>query len=193
MPPCTLETPIKNIHTHKDSKSIQNYDKSKISFYLSNINSKTDSAMTHIFNKCSQHHVLSLLESRVISKHSEQLVHTFRSHRRKCFLNPAVPSDLGGLAHGGEVISTRSNMSAKPVSQNILNYIQEHTNSTLRFCAVYIRLTKLTFLFVNAYLWDSVGPKHPKNFSIFLQIELLSNLLKLHIFFMLISIAYRKN
>ena len=113
--------------------------------------------MTHLFNKYHMHHIMSLLETRVTAKHSESLAHTFTNHRRKIFANPAVPSDLGGLAHGGEAISTRSNMAAKPIAQSICKYIAEYTNTEFRFCAIYVRLTKLTFVFVNAYFWDSLG------------------------------------
>ena len=179
--PCAVETPLENNNkiTHTN---IHGYDKQTISFYLSNINAKTDTAMTHLFNKCHMHHIMSLLETRVTAKQSESLKHTFKNHRRKIFANPAVPSDLGGLAHGGEAISTRSNMSAKPIAQTILKYIAEYTDTDLRICAIYVRLTKLTFLFVNAYFWDSLGPKHPHNHSIFLQIELLNNIIKLPMF-----------
>ena len=149
--------------------------------------------MIHIFNKCHQHHVISLLETRVDKMHNESLVQTFKSHRRKVFSNPAIPSDLGGLAHGGECISTRSNMAAKHIDVSVLEYIKQHTNADLRFCAVYIRLTNLTFLFVNAYFWVSVGPKHPNNFCIFSRLNCCHISSNFRSFCMQTSTVFRKN
>ena len=43
-------------------------------------------------------------------------------------------------------------------------------------------MKRFTFLFTNAYFWDKVGPKHPDNDIIFMQLFLLQSIVGLRMF-----------
>ena len=104
------------------------------------------------------------------------------NHKRTCSSNLAEPSLLGGAAHGGEVISVRSNLCTKNIDEHLVDYIKANSSSPIRFCAVLIKVQGLTFIFCNFYFYDSLGPTHTKNYNIFVQLELLLTVCKLHVF-----------
>ena len=89
---------------------------------------------------------------------------------------------LRGPAHGGEVISLRSNLCTKDIDVHLVEYIKANSLSPIRFCAVLIKVQGLTFIFANVYFYDSLGPTHTKNYNIFVQLELLTTVCKLPIF-----------
>ena len=104
--------------------AIHNYDKDQITFYLCNINSASYAAKNYLFNKCIDHHAWSILETRCAT--TEQLQHFKQdlvNHKRSCSSNLAEPSLLGGAAHGGEVISLRSNLCTKDIDLHLVEYM----------------------------------------------------------------------
>ena len=93
-----------------------------------------------------------------------------------------MPSAAGGMAHGGELIAYIHLLNISPIGIAVLQYIQPKTGSPLRICVVYIRLKRFTFVFANAYFRDKIGPKHPENQNIFMQLYLLQSIIGMRMF-----------
>ena len=183
--PCKDEIKLQNpkSETISPPNAIHKYDKKKITFYLSNINSASYAAKNYLFNKCCDHHIWSILETRCAN--SKQLQHfkqDLLNHNRTCCSNLAEPSPLGGPAHGGEVISVRNSLCTKVIDVHMVEYIAKQSSAPIRFSAVMIKVKGLTFIFANCYFYDSLGPTHTKNHNIFVQLEILITICKLPIF-----------
>ena len=188
---CTIGKTDTNINetinnsSKKNSKSkgkVSKKENTTLNIFCANITSLSQHAIAYLFKEYSSFHIWSLLETRVTAANSAAQSDYFKKRARKFIASHAVPSEDGGMAHGGELISPMHHLNISPIDDSVLLYIKSQTGSPLRISAAYIRLKKLTFLFANAYFWDKIGPKHPDNYNIFMQLFLLQSIIGLRMF-----------
>ena len=179
----TIDTINRTSKQNNKSKGKGSEKRNKtLKIFRANITSLSQHAVAYLFKHYSSFHIWSLLETRVTAANSATQSDYFEKRARKFIASHAIPSEDGGMAHGGELISPMHHLNISPIDNSVLLYINAQTGSPLRICATYIRLEKLTFLFANAYFWDKIGPKHPDNDIIFMQLFLLQSIIGLRMF-----------
>ncbi len=90
--------------------------------FLSNIYSLTDSAYNSLFNDCKKTHIISILETRATIQNKSAVVNKFLYAGRKCFFNEAEPSKLGGMAHGGEILTPHKHLNTKKIDPKVWDF-----------------------------------------------------------------------
>ena len=126
--------------------------------YISNINEK-------------EYHALALTE---VHKDDELSV-TGHLSTQGFTASYNVPEPTTAKNHGGECVAIRKHFNSSPIKPEIIEAMNQHFKTHLRFAARTIRFKGLEVLLITVYLWDSEGLT-PRNTQILQQIKMLVSL-----------------
>ena len=128
------KTETLNYNTKPDKPNINRSSKNKtLNIFRANITSLSKHALAYLFREYSKFHVWSLLQTRVTATILAEQRDYFKKRTRKIIATQAISSNGGGIAYGGELMSSMHHLSIAPIDDSVLLCIKYQTGSPPRF------------------------------------------------------------